>query len=473
MELRDKSFLVAGAGKSGIAAIELLKEKKASVRLYDGNKDLNIEELRKCNSALQDVEVLCGELSEEWMDWPDILVLSPGIPTDLPFVDRMRDKGVQIWGEIELAYAFGKGKVVAITGTNGKTTTTTLVGEILKAQYEKVDVVGNIGIPYTQVVPHQQEDTMTVAEISSFQLETTHEFHPVVSAILNITPDHLNRHHTMENYVVTKEAICAKQTSQDVCVLNYDNEYTRDFAERCSATPVLFSSSTELEDGFFYKDGAIFRSGKRPENTGYVSGDRVSYHDGSTEPVRLMDVSEMNLVGMCNFENVMAALAIAESMNVPLKTALSVIRQFKAVEHRIEFVATKRGVDYYNDSKGTNPDAAIQGIKAMTKPTLLIGGGYDKGSEYDEWIESFDGKVKLLVLIGATREKIRECAEKHGVENIVLADSFEEAMDVCIENAKEGDAVLLSPACASWGMFTCYEERGRVFKEIVNAIREN
>lgn len=472
MEVRDKKFLVAGAGKSGIAAIELLRERKAEVRLYDGNKDLDVETLRR-NNSFTDVEILCGQLSESWMDWPDILVLSPGIPTDLPFVNTMREKGVQIWGEIELAYAFGKGNVVAITGTNGKTTTTTLVGEILKARYEKVDVVGNIGIPYTQVVNHQEPDSVTVAEISSFQLETTHGFHPVVSAILNITPDHLNRHHTMENYVAAKEAICSRQKERDVCVLNYDNEYTRDFAKRCSAKTVLFSSTTELENGFYYKDGAIFRSGRRPERSGYFSGEAVSYHDGSMPAAKLMQVTEMNLVGMCNIENVMAALAIAESMNVPLKTALEVIRKFKAVEHRIEYVDTKRGVDYYNDSKGTNPDAAIQGIKAMTKPTLLIGGGYDKGSEYDEWIESFDGKVKMLVLIGATREKIKECAQKHGVDHIVLADSFEEAMDICIENAKEGDAVLLSPACASWGMFTCYEERGRVFKEIVNAIREN
>lgn len=277
----------------------------------------------------------------------------------------------------------------------------------------------------------------------------------------------------MENYIAAKEAIGKEQTKQDICVLNYDNEYTREFAKRCSATPVLFSSATQLEDGFFYKDGAIWRSGKRPEHTGVWEEENVSYHDGSHPAAKLMQVTEMNLVGMCNIENVMAALAIAESMNVPLDTALDVIRNFKAVEHRIEFVATKRGVDYYNDSKGTNPDAAIQGIKAMTKPTLLIGGGYDKGSEYDEWIESFDGKVKALVLIGATREKIKACAEKHGIQNIILADSFQEAMDICIENAKEGDAVLLSPACASWGMFTCYEERGRVFKEIVNAIREN
>lgn len=450
MEIQNMKFLVVGTGKSGLAAVSLLKEKECKVRLYDGNEQLDIQNLIENNSFLEGVEISCGKLRESWMEETDILVLSPGVPTDLPFVLKMRELGKKIWGEIELAYTFSKGQVIAITGTNGKTTTTTLVGEIMKAHFAKVDVVGNIGMPYTNVAASQEEDSVTVAEISSFQLETVESFHPVVSAILNITPDHLNRHHTMEKYIEAKEQICLNQTKDDVCVLNFDNKYTKEFASRCNATVIGFSSAGRLENGFYYENGEIYRDGKA-----------------------LMKVNEMNLVGMCNIENVMAALAIAEAMKVPMETSLAVIRQFKAVEHRIEFVATKNGVDYYNDSKGTNPDAAIQGIKAMTKPTILIGGGYDKGSEYDEWIECFDNKVKLLVLIGATREKIAECARRHGIENIVFADSFEEAMDICVENAKSGDAVLLSPACASWGMFKSYEERGEIFKNIVNAIREN
>lgn len=450
MEIQNQSFLVVGAGKSGVAAVSLLKEKKCSVRLYDGKEDLDIAQLKAEHPELADTEILCGTLSEEWMKAADILVLSPGVPTDLPFVEKMRERGKRIWGEIELAYCFGKGQVVAITGTNGKTTTTTLVGEIMKAQFAHVDVVGNIGIPYTTVVTKQEQDQVTVAEISSFQLETIETFHPRVSAILNITPDHLNRHHTMENYVAAKEAICMNQTKNEVCVLNYDNEYTKNFIDRCPAKVIAFSSKEELTDGYYYKDGVIYGHGKA-----------------------IMKDTDMNLVGLCNIENVMAALAIAEAMEVPLEVTLPVIRDFKAVEHRIEFVATKRGVDYYNDSKGTNPDAAIQGIRAMTKPTILIGGGYDKGSEYDEWIENFDGKVKLLVLIGQTKEKIAECARKHGINQITMAETFEEAMDICISEAQSGDAVLLSPACASWGMFKCYEERGEIFKNIVNAIKES
>ncbi|MCR4956207.1 MAG: UDP-N-acetylmuramoyl-L-alanine--D-glutamate ligase [Lachnospiraceae bacterium] len=470
MNVQDKSFLVVGVGKSGIAAATLLKEKHCKVSVYDGNKDLNEAGILKEHEELKGVSMCFGTLTEELKKETDIVVLSPGVPTDLPFVQELANAGKLIWGEIELAYTFSKGDVVAITGTNGKTTTTTLVGEIMQEAYGNTDVVGNIGNPYTLEVTHQTDASVTVAEISSFQLETTQEFHPLVSAILNITPDHLNRHHTMENYIKAKEDITKKQTKEDVCVLNYDNEYTGEFAKRCPANVVLFSSREKLEDGFYYEDGTIYRAGVRKEGTGKKGATFVSYNQDKDSVKEIMKTNEMNLVGLCNIENVMAALAIAESMNVPLDTTLKVIKSFKAVEHRIEFVATKHGVDYYNDSKGTNPDAAIQGIKAMTKPTILIGGGYDKGSEYDEWIESFDNKVKLLVLIGATKEKIAKCAKEHGINQVVLTDTFEDAMDICIKEAKEGDAVLLSPACASWGMFTSYEERGKLFKKIVNAI---
>ena len=246
---------------------------------------------------------------------------------------------------------------------------------------DNVFVVGNIGNPYTSECLKTNSDTVTVGEISSFQLETIIDFHPAVSAVLNITPDHLNRHHTMEAYVKAKENITLNQTGEDVCVLNYENEYTRNFGSRCPARVVFFSSARELTDGYWLKGDKIMKS------VGGAARELLDIH------------KDMNLVGMCNVENVMAAIAITEAMGVPMSTILDVVGNFHAVEHRIEFVATKGGVDYYNDSKGTNPDAAIQGIKAMSKPTILIGGGYDKQSEYDEWIDSFDGKVKWLVLI--------------------------------------------------------------------------
>ena len=453
MKIEDKKVLVVGAGKSGIAAAELLLEKQVETVLYDGNKDFNIEQLYEKEPKLKGVPVLLGELSDEQLREFDIAVLSPGVPTDLPVVDRMRAMNVAISGEIELAYSFAKGKLAAITGTNGKTTTTALTGEIMKSYFEDVRVVGNIGIPYTNEAATMTEDTVTVAEISSFQLETIHDFHPNVSAILNITPDHLNRHHTMDCYIKTKENITKNQTKDEVCVLNYEDEQLRSFGESAGVRVVWFSSGRKLKDGF------------------YLEGEDIYYAvDGTNRHV--INVNDLNLLGRHDYENVMAACAIAVNFGVPMDKIVEVLKRFKAVEHRIEYVTEKRGVKFYNDSKGTNPDAAIQGIRAMNRPTLLIGGGYDKQSEYDEWIEAFDGKVKKLVLIGQTAEKIETCAHRHGFMDTVKCETFEEAVHYCYDHAEAGDAVLLSPACASWGMFPNYEERGRIFKEIVRGLEE-
>lgn len=456
MEIQGKKVLVVGSGKSGIGAAGLLGKLGALPILFDGNEKLNVEEVKEKAGQISGLEVIIGTVPEEVKKEIALVVTSPGVPVDAPMLEEYKTMNVPIWGEIELAYAFSKGKVVAITGTNGKTTTTTLVGEIMAAYFHSVYVVGNIGNPYTDIALETKEDTVTVAEISSFQLETIHTFRPKVSAILNITPDHLNRHHTMECYVETKEKIAENQTGEDTCVLNYEDAYTRDFGSRCPAGVIFFSSKRELEEGLFLREEEIYLA----ECTA----------DGERRTQRLMNIHEMNLVGMCNVENVMAAIAICHAMQVPMDIILGTVKVFKAVEHRIEFVATKNGVDFYNDSKGTNPDAAIQGIRAMTKPTVLIGGGYDKQSEYDEWIQAFEGKVKALVLIGQTREKIAACAQKHGVSNIILADTFEEAFDICLKQALPGDAVLLSPACASWGMFPNYEVRGKIFKELVEKI---
>lgn len=454
MNVKDKKVLVVGSGISGIAAVALLKRAGACPMLFDSNEKLTREEMEKRLLEPGSAACFSGSLPEDIAKETELLVLSPGVPCDLPFVEQFRQRGIPIIGEIELAYLEEKGKIVAITGTNGKTTTTTLVGEIMRAHFDKVFVVGNIGKPYTGEVLHTTPESVTVAEISSFQLETVDTFKPVVSAILNITPDHLNRHHSMENYVAVKESVTRNQTGADICVLNYEDAYLREFADKCPAKVVFFSSKQRLSDGFYLEGDFICRE-----------------KEGSVK--RLLNIHEgMNLVGLCNVENVMAALAVAESMGVPEEISLAVIKEFKAVEHRIEFVAEKGGVVYYNDSKGTNPDAAIQGIRAMSRPTVLIGGGYDKDSEYDEWIEAFDGKVKSLVLLGQTREKIADCAKKHGFTDIQMADTFQEAFELCVKTAKSGDAVLLSPACASWGMFKNYEERGRIFKEYVNALKE-
>ena len=448
-----KKCLVIGSGISGVGSVGLLEHRKAQVTLYDSNEKLTVSAMREKLPAGSRAVCAAGEFPEELLEETETVVLSPGVPADIPLVNALRDHGAEIIGEIELGFREERGSVAAITGTNGKTTTTTLVGEIMKAHLgeEKVFVVGNIGNPYTSECLRTTEDSVTVGEISSFQLETIRYFHPKVSAILNITPDHLNRHHTMEAYVEAKERIAANQTKEDACILNYENAYTREFAGRCPARVVYFSSA-------------------RPVEGYYLKGDKIVENLRGQER-ELMDIHrDMRLVGLCNVENVMAAIAVSAQMGVPMDTILRVVKEFRAVEHRIEYVACKGGVDYYNDSKGTNPDAAIQGIRAMNKPTVLIGGGYDKGSGYDEWIESFEGRVKYLVLIGETREKIAECARKHGFDRIRFADSFQECLTLCTQLAEEGDAVLLSPACASWGMFPNYEERGRIFKEYVHGL---
>lgn len=453
MDLQGKYILVAGCGVSGIAAAQLLHKVGAKPVLFDTNEDLKEEEVRARFTEECDALIAIKTVPEEIFNKLELVVLSPGIAVDADFVEAYREKGLPIWGEIELAYQFAKGGLVAITGTNGKTTTTALVGEIMQAYYDSVFVVGNIGNAYTKEALKTVEESVTVAEISSFQLETVYDFHPHVTAILNVTPDHLNRHHTMENYVAAKESVAKNQTKSDYCILNYEDDYTRDFGSRCSASVVWFSSKNKLEEGFYLENDTIYRA-----------DGKASYE--------LIKMQDTNLLGDHNAENIMAAVAMCYAYGVPMDTILGAVKRFKAVEHRIEYVATKNGVDYYNDSKGTNPDAAIKGIKAMNRPTVLLGGGYDKDSTYDEWIESFDGKVKLLVLIGQTREKIAECARMHGFTDIAMADTFEEAMDICIRESAPGEAVLLSPACASWGMFPNYEVRGQRFKEIVHGIKE-
>ena len=445
---KGQKYLVVGSGISGIGAAHLLEQLGAEIVLYD--------EFANILSPENKVKCIVGSLPQEVEDSITKVVLSPGVPTDIPLVQRMRNRGVTILGEIELGFLMEKGNVIGITGTNGKTTTTKLVGDIMKAHLgeQKVFVVGNIGNPYTMEVVKTTKETVTVAEISSFQLETIHNFRPSVSAILNITPDHLDRHHTMEEYVKMKEKIACNQTLEDKCILNYDNEYTRCFGAKCLSQVLYFSSKEVLQNGFFLHDSIICK-GK----------------DGKIIP--LIDIhTDMKLVGMCNVENVMAAIAMTEAMGVPMQTILSTIQEFPPVEHRIEYVATKKGVDYYNDSKATNPDAAIQGIQAMSRPTILIGGGYDKENEYQKWIESFEGKVKWLVLVGKTREKIAVCARKNGFMKIRFTDTFEQCLAMCTDLAHEGDAVLLSPACASWGEFPNYEVRGQVFKEYVNNLKE-
>lgn len=451
MNYLNKKVLVVGSGISGIAATNLLCHHGANVILYDSNENLLEDEIRENLIEGSNVQVLFGAFDSNLSKELDLVILSPGVPTDLPFVEELRASGVLIWGEIELAYEFSKGKIIAITGTNGKTTTTTLVGQIMETYYPYVKVVGNIGVPYTAVVESLSEDAVTVAEVSSFQLETIHSFRPDVSAILNITPDHLNRHHTMENYINAKAMIAQNQTMNETVVLNYEDDELRKIGEQVHTKVLYFSSRRKLDYGIYLEDDYIIYRADEIENI-------------------ICNVNELKIFGRHSYENVMAAVGIAIVMEVPMDCIKKAITEFVAVEHRIEYVANINGVTYYNDSKGTNPDASMKAIEAMKTPTILIAGGYDKGADFEEWINAFGSKIKHLVLLGQTREKIAQTANKKGYTEITFVDSIEEAVKVSASKAEEGDSVLLSPACASWGMFKNYEERGCLFKTYVRAL---
>ena len=454
MNLNNKNVLVVGCGISGIGSTKLLEKVGANPILFDENKKVDPNAVRERFGEETKAAIVIGELPKEMEMGIDIVVLSPGVPSDTAFADSFRNRNIPVIGEIELAYLCAKGQILAITGTNGKTTTTALCGKIVEEYFASSFIVGNIGNPYTDAALQMMEETVTVAEISSFQLETIEKFHPKVSAILNITEDHLDRHHTMENYVFTKQNITKNQTAEDICVLNYEDPYTAEFMAKCPAKVVCFSSARKLENGY------------------YLDGENIVYAQNGEEAV-LMNIHEMKLLGIHNVENVMAAIAITEGFGIPREHIIKVVKQFSAVEHRIEYVTTVNDVDYYNDSKGTNPDAAIKAVQAMNRPTIVIGGGYDKDSQYDEWIESFGDKVRWLILLGQTREKIEQCAKKHGFANVILVDSLEEAVAESYKKANPGEAVLLSPACASWGMFPNYEVRGKLFKEFVHKLKES
>ena len=455
MNLKDKHVLVYGMGISGKGAAKLLAGDGvcAKVTLYDRNEQLGADpdkgDLLRETSLPADTHVITGTLQEADLDGIDVLVLSPGVSVNAPDALMAKEKGITVLGELEIASELSKGRIFAITGTNGKTTTTALTGEIMKAYYQEVYVVGNIGNSFAAAVPLTTDHSVIVAEVSSFQLETIKEFHPEVSAVLNITPDHLDRHITFENYASIKMDITRSQTADEICVINYDDVYLRELAGHVTPKVLYFSRLEELKEGV------------------YLNGDTIVFADGQ-QTIPVISRDEMQLMGDHNVENVMAAIAISVSAGVPVPVIRDVIGRFQAVEHRIEYVRTLHGVRYDNDSKGTNTDAAAKAVSSMVAPTILIAGGYDKGADFTDWINGFDGKVRDMILIGETAEKIRDQALQCGFTAVHMEPDLKHAVHRAAELAREGDAVLLSPACASWDQFKSYEERGRLFKEYVN-----
>ena len=447
MDLKDKRALVVGLGKSGVASALFLKSRGARVTVSDSKPEA---ELRNEILLLLDhgITVETGGHGDRTFRGQDLIVVSPGVPFDSPQLEQARALGEPVIGEVELAAQFLPGPIVAITGANGKTTTTTLAGEIIEAGKFSTLVGGNIGTPAISFADQARPDTWTVLEVSSFQLETIVSFRPRIAVILNITPDHLDRHKTFANYVNAKARIFENQRPDDFAVLNADDPTTAGLAGRTHAQLFWFSRKREVEKGSFIRSGHIL------------------FRDGKSER-EIMPLSEIPLKGAHNLENVLAGVSIGVLVGCQPEQIREAVRNFKAVEHRLEFVAKVAGVDYYNDSKATNVDATIKALESFPANIHLILGGKDKGSDYSVLNELLRERVKRVYTIGAAAAKIQ--SQIAGTE-IVPSQTLENAVRSASESATTGDIVLLAPACASFDQFENYEHRGRVFKEIVHSL---
>ncbi len=453
MRIKNQKVLVVGLARSGVAAANFLLKKGAHVTITD---------LKSCHELEQEIGQLEGKVrlalgghtEADFLD-PDFIVISPGVPTGLSELKHAVARGIPILSEVELAYPFLTGKVIGITGSNGKTTTTALVGEIFKNAGRDAVVAGNIGTPLIQYASvgdsPASPDRYYIVELSSFQLENIRRFKCDIALLLNVTPDHLDRYLCFEDYALAKERIFMNQTRKDYAVLNVDNSLSLSMAEGRKAQVMLFSRRQMLSEGVYVDDGNIYIRWKNEHHF-------------------LMRVRDIRLKGNHNLENVLAAAAAGFLSGLELSTMAETFRRFAGVEHRLEFTRRAGGVDYYNDSKGTNVDSAIQGIQALDQPLIVIMGGKDKGGDFTPLRPLLKKKAKLLILIGAATEKI--FAQLGNDIETVRAHDLKEAIELARSRAAVGDAVLLEPACASFDMFDNYEHRGRVFKEIVHGLPE-
>lgn len=449
----NKKILVVGMARSGLAAARYLLRQGAVLVVNDSKSEEDLKGICQELESMGDVRFILGRNpnTDEVQDI-DMAVVSPGVPLDLDYIMAIKNNRKKVISEIELAYQAGLKKnirFVGITGTNGKTTTTSLVGEIFKAQGVETYVVGNIGNPAIEAVEMAGDGAVLVTELSSFQLESIDMFSPTASTVLNLTEDHLNRHHTMENYAKAKARIFENQVDDTVCILNYDDPITRSMAEDCHADVVFFSRKDKFERGI------------------YLDDDNNIIVNNEIEEIALLKADELSLPGGHNLENCMAAIGLTLALGVEIEVLVKVLKTFKAVEHRLEYVDTVKGVKYVNDSKGTNPDSTIKAVQSYKDPIILIAGGYDKGSDFNELFEIAKDYVRSVVILGQTGDLIEETARKHGFTDLYRVNDLKEAVEKSAQIAKEKDIVLLSPACASWGMYNNYEERGREFKKLV------
>lgn len=451
MELKNKKVLVVGAGKSGLAVARFIVKKGAVAVLTDINNPAHADD-QLAELIAEGVQLSLGGYPEVKKGSFDLVVMSPGVPLTVEPARSALDNGIPVTGELELAYRFAESPIVAITGTNGKTTTTALIGAIFQDAGISVLVGGNIGLPLVAEVEKYCSGDVIVAEVSSFQLETTGSFRPKVGVILNITPDHLDRHGNMDNYIAAKSRIYANQEPGDFIVLNYDDPLTAGLGAKSRGETIYFSRREELERGVFVTEGKI-----------------VAKLGGEAEVI--CGVDDLRIPGAHNLENALAAVAATKVMGVNNRSLAATLKNFKGVSHRLEFVAEINGVKYVNDSKGTNPDASIKALEAYDEPIVLIAGGKNKGSDFNELAEKIKEKVRVLVVLGQSAGLIAEAARASGFENILAAASFKEAVLLASQAARPGDIVLLSPACASWDMFKNFEERGELFRDIVLSIK--
>ncbi|MFY9313887.1 MAG: UDP-N-acetylmuramoyl-L-alanine--D-glutamate ligase [Tepidanaerobacteraceae bacterium] len=450
MELKGKNVLILGLARSGIAAAIELINLGAKVTASDMKSKGELKDIAALES--KGAQLVFGEHPLSLLNGCDLIVLSPGVPSDINILDEARKRDIPIISELELGFWFAKAPIIAVTGTNGKTTTTTLIGEIFKNEGKNITLAGNIGIPLVREVEKAEAKDFLIVEVSSFQLENIMHFKPKISVILNISEDHLNRHKTFENYIETKARIFENQTEEDYAVLNYDDPIVRSFIKRIKAKTMFFSQKEELSRGIYVKNGVI-----------------VIRENGKIYP--LLKAEELGIKGSHNLENALAAACVAWICRINLNNVAETLKDFHGVEHRLEFVAEIGQVKFINDSKATNPHSAQKAIEALNEPIVLIAGGYDKKSDYTDFIRAFSGKVKKLILIGDTADVIEDAAKKQGFYDIQKTDSLQQAVKLAYSAATPGDVVLLSPACASWDMFESFEERGRIFKEAVYSLK--
>ena len=452
MDYTGKNVLVVGMARSGVAAAQLLCAKGAHVTVNDSKTEQDLADTIHPLAGLP-ITRRFGCPADSLLEGQDTLILSPGIPDKATFVIEARKKGIRVIAEIELACQLSQGDLVAVTGTNGKTTTVTLLDEVFRHAGRNSHAVGNIGYPYSLAVLNGKPGDMYVCECSSFQMETIDTFHPHAAALLNITEDHLNRHGTMEEYTRLKMRMFENQTSDDFAVFNADDPRLVPLRDQVKSRVLLFSRKHEVENGAFVRDGnVIFRLDGRE--------------------TAICPAADIYIPGPHNLENALAAVCIAYVSGVAADTIADTLRSFRGVEHRIEFTRTLDGVTYYNDSKGTNVDSTIRAVETMTRPTVIILGGSDKHCDFTPLAESMlaSGQIREAVLIGVTADQIEYTLRANGFQAIHRAGSLKEAVECSRALAGNGWNVLLSPACASFDMFKDYEDRGRQFKEIVRAM---